>query len=70
MTTPDELTTRLHNTHGDPHAAVETLVTVYQAAAAAIDTYTAVQQEAKKLISEVMEETGQTKYATAPELRR
>ena len=64
MTTTDELTTRLHDTHGDPNAAMETFVTVYQAAAAAIDAYGAVQQEAKRLIGEVMEETGQTKYAT------
>lgn len=64
MTTPDELTTKLHDTHGDPKNAVETFVTVYQAAAAAIDTYTAVQQEAKRMIGEVMEETGQTKYVT------
>ena len=64
MTTPDELTTRLHGTHGDPTAAVETFVTVHQEAAAAIDAYNAVQQEAKRMISEVMEETGQTKYST------
>lgn len=64
MTTPDELTTVLHSTHGNPNSAVETFVTVHLAAAAAIDAYTAVQQEAKKLIAEVMEETGQTKYAT------
>jgi hypothetical protein len=54
MTTPDELTTVLHSTHGDPRAAVETFVTVHLAAAAAINAYTAVQQEAKKLIAEVM----------------
>jgi hypothetical protein len=64
VTTPDELTTVLRSAHGDPRTAVETFVTVHLAAAAAIDAYTAVQQEAKKLIAEVMEETGQTKYAT------
>ena len=37
MTTPDELTTVLHSTHGNPNSAVETFVTVHLAAAAAID---------------------------------
>ena len=56
--------TLLVSTHGEPTAAVETFVTVYQAAAAAIDAYTAVQQEAKKLIGEVMGEVGRTKFVT------
>ena len=62
---PDTLAEVLHHAQtGAPKDCVESAVTVYQAAAAAIDTYTAVQQAAKKLIGEVMEETGQTKYVT------
>ena len=48
----------------EPAPAVESAIAVYQAANAVIDEYTAVKEMAKQLITDVMEETGQTKYAT------
>jgi hypothetical protein len=47
-----------------PDAAVLSAIAVYQAASAVIDEYNTVKDAAKKLIMDVMEETGQTKYVT------
>lgn len=49
---------------GTPEASVESAIAVYQAASAEIDAYTAIKDAAKKLISDVMAETGQTAYST------
>ena len=49
---------------GAPEASVENAIMVYQAAQAAIDAYNEVKDAAKLLISEVMAETGETKYST------
>lgn len=48
----------------EPANAVQTAIRLYQEASAAIDSYTAVKDAAKKLIMDVMAETGQTKYST------
>lgn len=48
-----------------PSAAVESAIMVYMACKAEVDAYTAVMDSAKKLISDVMAETGETAYATA-----
>ena len=47
-----------------PSAAVESAIMVYMACKAEIDAYTAVMDAAKKLIGNVMAETGETSYAT------
>jgi predicted RecB family endonuclease len=47
-----------------PMTAVESAITVYQAAQAVIDAYTAVKDAAKQLVADVMTETGQTAYNT------
>ena len=47
-----------------PDAAVLSAIAVYQAAAAVIDEYNTVKDAAKKLIMDVMEETGQMKFVT------
>lgn len=49
---------------GTPESSVESAIAVYQAASAEIDAYTAVKDAAKKLISDVMAETGQVSYTT------
>ena len=48
-----------------PTSAVESAIAVYHAANAVIDEYTVVKDAAKRLISDVMAETGKTKYVTA-----
>lgn len=47
-----------------PAEAVESAIMVYMACKAEVDAYTAVMDSAKKLISDVMAETGETAYAT------
>lgn len=47
-----------------PDAAVLSAIAVYLAAGAVIDEYNAVKESAKKLIADVMAETGETKYVT------
>ena len=49
---------------GVPEVSVESAIAVYQAATAEIDAYTEVKDAAKKLITDVMTETGQTAYST------
>jgi len=64
MTTA-ELTAALDAANtGTPEQSVESAVAVYLAASAEIDAYTAVKDAAKKLISDVMAETGSTAYST------
>lgn len=65
MTTPEELKVRLDVAGYEvPSTSVEFAIAVYQAASAFADEYTAVKDAAKKLISDVMEETGETRYDT------
>lgn len=68
MTTPEELAvwleTAKYKVEDLPATAVESAIAVYQAASAVIDEYNTVKDAAKKLIMDVMEETGQTKYVT------
>ena len=49
---------------GTPDASVESAIAVYLAAKGEIDAYNAVADAAKKLIGDVMAETGGTAYAT------
>lgn len=65
MTTPEEMQVWIDvAVYEQPPKAVESAIAVYQAASAVLDEYTAVKERAKKLIMDVMEETGQTKYVT------
>lgn len=49
---------------GDPALCVESAIAVYLGAKAEMDAYSAVADAAKKLITDVMTETGQTAYST------
>ena len=49
---------------GQPELCVESAVAVYLAAASEIDRYEVVQNEAKRLIGDIMTETGATRYST------
>lgn len=49
---------------GEPKASVESAIAIYQAAAVQIDAMNVVKEAAKKLIEDVMTETGETSYAT------
>ena len=65
MTTIEELRAALDAAQqGTPETSVESAVTVYQVAAGMIDAYTAIKDQAKALIADVMTETGVTTYAT------
>lgn len=62
----NELDAQLHRAKfGTPEQSVESAIMVYQAAAAEMDAYRAVQAKAKELITDVMTETGNTDYRTA-----
>jgi len=59
------LVTALEDAHNQlPATAVESAITVYQAAQSVIDAYTLAKDAAKQLITDVMTETGQTAYST------
>jgi hypothetical protein len=65
MATPEELEAALFSAQsGQPEACIESAVAVYLAAATEIDRYEALQNEAKRLIGDVMTETGNTRYST------
>ena len=65
MTTPEDLKVQLDvATYATPDKSVESAIAIYQAASAFADGYTIIKDAAKKLIADVMEETGQTKYVT------
>ena len=62
---PDTLAEVLHHAQtGAPEVCVESAVMAYQSAQTAIDRYELVKTAAKKLIGEVMEEVGRTKFVT------
>ena len=64
MTTA-ELMAALDAAHtGTPELSVESAVAVYLGAKAQMDAYSAVADSAKKLIGDVMAETGRTAYST------
>ena len=50
--------------HGQPEVCVESAVAVYLAASTEIDRFEVVQNEAKRLIGDIMTETGNTRYST------
>ena len=65
MTTIEELRAALAAAQtGSPEASVESAIAVYQAAMAAVDAFGEVKDEARRLITDVMAETGVTRYAT------
>ncbi len=65
MATPEELEAALFSAQsGQPDKCVESAVAVYLAAATEIDRYETLQNEAKRLIGDVMTETGNTRYST------
>ena len=65
MVTQSELYAALDTANtGAPEASVETAIAVYLSASAEIDAYTAIKGAAKKLIGDVMTETGATAYST------
>ena len=65
MTTLEELEAALVAARsGQPELCVESAVAVYLAAATEIDRYEVVQNEAKRLIGDIMTETGATRYST------
>ncbi len=65
MTTIEELRAALDAAHqGAPETSVESAVTVYQVAAGMVDAYSAIKDQAKALIGDVMAETGVTTYTT------
>lgn len=49
---------------GSPDNSVESAIMIYQAAQAQIDAYTAIKDQARSLITDVMTETGATAYTT------
>ena len=64
--TTDELKQALDNAvEQAPDATVADAITVYLAAKSMMDAYSAVADEAKRIISDVMTETGETVYSTA-----
>ena len=64
--TLDELTGALDSAeHALPEQAVTSAIEVYLAAGGMVDAYAAVKDTAKRMISDVMQETGQTAYKTA-----
>lgn len=66
MITPEELKVQLDVAMMQvPQASVESAIAIYHAASAFADGYTIIKDAAKKLIADVMTETGQTKYNTA-----
>lgn len=65
MTTTAELFAALDAAHtGEPAQSVESAVAVYLGAKAQMDAYSNVADAAKKLITDVMTETGNTAYMT------
>ena len=63
--TLDELTQALDAAEtGTPEQAVTSAIAVYLAASGMVDAYAAVKDSAKRLIGDVMTETGQTTYTT------
>jgi len=65
MTTATELYAALDTANtGTPDLSVESAIAVYLAASAEIDAYNTVAAAAKRLISDVMAETGSTAYST------
>ena len=63
--TVDELIAALDNAeHVPPEQAVTSAITVYLAAGGMVDAYSAIKDNAKRLIGDVMTETGQTAYNT------
>lgn len=64
MTTPQTLTDALHDDMPNTEAAMENAVAVYHAAKAGMDEYQTVADAAKGLMSEIIAETGVTKWAT------
>ena len=65
MTILEELETALVAARsGQPELCVESAVAVYLVAATEIDRYEVLQNEAKRLIGDVMTETGNTRYST------
>ena len=61
----DELTGALDSAgHALPEQAVTSAIEVYLAAGGMVDAYVAVKDTAKRMISDVMQETGQTTYNT------
>ena len=49
---------------GAPETSAESAIAVYQAAQSVIDAYTAVKDQARQLLADIMIETGQTSYNT------
>ena len=68
MSTPEELAgwieTAKFQMVDSPATAVESAIAIYQNASAFMDGYGIIKDAAKALISDVMAQTGQTKYAT------
>ncbi len=65
MTTIEELQDALDAAlTGTPDKSVESAITVYQVAAGMVDAYSAIKDQAKALIGDVMVETGVTTYTT------
>lgn len=64
--TPDSLMSVLAVAEmgADPQAVVESAILVYQQAASEIDRMSLVKDEAKRIITSVMVETGETSYTT------
>lgn len=61
----DELTHALEIANvGTPEQSVESAIMIYLAAQAEIERFVKLQAEAKALITDVMTETGKTRYAT------
>lgn len=60
-----ELIKQLEREHESLEMAAETAVTVYKAAKGEMDNLKAVQDQAKGMIGEIMEETGETSITTA-----
>ena len=63
--TTDELKQALSNAvEQEPDATIADAITVYLAAKSMMDAYSAIADDAKKLIADVMAETGETAYST------
>ena len=63
--TTDELKQALSNAvEQEPDATIADAITVYLAAKSMMDAYSTIADDAKKLIADVMAETGETAYST------